>query len=445
MNPLTHKLSTRYAKWFLVAGVGIVLLVEAWLGWRVHALSEEQKNYKLDYAFVNNVSYGLFNVDVWRDQVISAAKEEVGDFRLTPEQEKELRKEIEQVLHAVVDHAFEIIDRKQTSFKGKIRKFVVKTFVNRDKIYGKVPGMANGLMKEITRPANYKKLSKLADTALAQMGKAAYDSSVAATKFTMDSVFSKYAVNDRAAFDHKMATRLAQIKKDTYAYAWSMIGCIGVIMLVWLLLRKQQRLHVALYLLSVVSAMILLAVGLSSTMIEIDARIAKMELHFLSKTISFKDQGLFFQSKSIIDVVALLIKTGRIDSQAVGWLIMVFSVLFPFMKLSSTAIALMSQEKWGKNKFIKYFAFESGKWSMADVMVVAILMTYIGFNGIVASKLETLNYNHIPITSISTTNTTVQPGYIVFIMFVVYGFVLSAILKEITKRFNPVFGKTYRA
>jgi uncharacterized paraquat-inducible protein A len=57
---------------------------------------------------------------------------------------------------------------------------------------------------------------------------------------------------------------------------------------------------------------------------------------------------------------------------------MVFSVLFPFMKLSATGVALTSENKWGKKKFIKYFAFESGKWSMADVMVVAILMTYIG-------------------------------------------------------------------
>ena len=31
-----------------------------------------------------------------------------------------------------------------------------------------------------------------------------------------------------------------------------------------------------------------------------------------------------------------------------------------------------------KNKLIQFFAFKSGKWSMADVMVVAIFMAYIG-------------------------------------------------------------------
>jgi hypothetical protein len=243
-------------------------------------------------------------------------------------------------------------------------------------------------------------------------------------------------VSDRATFEAKTITRLAQIKTETYQYAFGMLGCIVVVMLLWLLLRNQRRLHVSLYLLSVVSAMILLVVGLTTTMIEIDARIAKMELHFLDRSISFRDQGLFFQSKSIVDVVMLLIRTHRIDSEIVGVLILIFSVLFPFMKLSATAVALISEDKWAKNKFIRYFAFESGKWSMADVLVVALLMTFVGFNGIVASKLETLNYSHIPITSISTTNTTVQPGYIIFISFVIYGFVLAAILKKITKRFT---------
>ncbi len=426
----------RYAKLLLIAGVSLVLLIEAWCGYRVHQLSEEQKNYKIDYAFVNNIAYGLLSVDGWRDQVVSAVKKEAGDFRLTPEQQKELRKEIQQVLKAVVDHAFEVINRKQTSFRGKLRKFVVKTFVNREKIDNKVPGMTNKLMAEITKPATYKKLSKVADTALSQMGKASYDSSVAATKLVMDSVYRRYSVSDRAGFEQKTVTRLAQIKKETYQYVWGMLACIVAVMLVWLLLRNQRSLHVPLYLLSVVSAMILLVVGLTTTMIEIDARIAKMELHFLDKTISFEDQGLFFQSKSIIDVVMLLLHTGRLDSQIVGWLIMVFSVLFPFMKLCSTGVALISEDKWAKNPFIRYFAFESGKWSMADVMVVAILMTFIGFNGIVASKLSTFNYSHLPITSISTTNTSVQAGYIIFISFVIYGFVLSSILKKITKRFT---------
>ena len=118
----------------------------------------------------------------------------------------------------------------------------------------------------------------------------------------------------------------------------------------------------------------------------------------------------------------------------VGVLILVFSILFPITKLLSTGVYMLDKRKWAKNKVIHYFAFESGKWSMADVLVIAILMTFIGFNGIVNSTLSDLNINNGTITSLkhTTNNTAIQPGYIIFIGFVFYSFALSNILKNIT-------------
>ncbi len=69
---------------------------------------------------------------------------------------------------------------------------------------------------------------------------------------------------------------------------------------------------------------------------------------------------------------------------------------------------------------------------MADVMVVGILMTYIGFNGILESQLSALNIHNESLVSITTNNTSLQPGYIVFVGFVVFGLILSQILKNIT-------------
>jgi len=69
---------------------------------------------------------------------------------------------------------------------------------------------------------------------------------------------------------------------------------------------------------------------------------------------------------------------------------------------------------------------------MADVLVIAILMTYIGFNGIVNNSLSALNIDNGTITSITTNNTSVQPGYIIFIGFVLYSFALSYILQNIS-------------
>jgi hypothetical protein len=59
-------------------------------------------------------------------------------------------------------------------------------------------------------------------------------------------------------------------------------------------------------------------------------------------------------------------------------------------------------------------------------------MTFIGFNGIVNNTLSDLNMNNGTITSITTNNTSMQPGYIIFIGFVLYSFTLSNILKNIS-------------
>ncbi len=115
----------------------------------------------------------------------------------------------------------------------------------------------------------------------------------------------------------------------------------------------------------------------------------------------------------------------------VGVLILVFSILFPITKLLSTGVYMLDKRKWAKNKVIHYFAFESGKWSMADVLVIAILMTFIGFNGIVNSTLSDLNMDNGTITSLTNNNTAIQPGYIIFIGFVFYSFALSNILKTL--------------
>jgi len=167
-------------------------------------------------------------------------------------------------------------------------------------------------------------------------------------------------------------------------------------------------------------------------MIEVDARIKTLNFTLLGEKVVFENQVLFFQSKSILDVVKVLVSQPKADSVLVGILILVFSIVFPCSKLIATGIHLLSKRKIAENKFIKYFAFKSGKWSMADVMVIAILMTYIGLNGILESQLSNLNIHNNFLTTITTNNTALQPGYIIFVGFVLYGLVLSTILKYIT-------------
>jgi Paraquat-inducible protein A len=423
----------------LIAIVSVIVFGIGYSAWQIHLLSDKQERIKKDYMVVNSVSFGLLSVDEWRENIIAAAKSRIEEFKLSPQQNQDLKLEIEQILHSLIDKAVAQMDKPKKSIGGKITKLAFKTFVHKKDLHEQVPNYAQKIIDEINKPSSYRKLKNIATEEVDSLGSKIYDSSKIAEKKIMDSIFGKYTgVTDRASFEKKSAADLDIVARQQHQWAYTMLAGVIIILVFWWLVRNKPDLHTPLYILSIISALVLLVVGLTTTMIQVDARIQSIDFHLLGRDISFRNQVLYFQSKSIVDVVEILIRTGRIDSMLVGVLILVFSIVFPITKLVSTGIYMLDKRKWAKNKWIHFFAFDSSRWSMADVLVIAILMTYIGFNGIVNNSLSDLDLDNGTITSIATNNTAIQPGYIIFIGFVVYSFILSSILKNITHLRNII-------
>jgi uncharacterized membrane-anchored protein len=65
---------------------------------------------------------------------------------------------------------------------------------------------------------------------------------------------------------------------------------------------------------------------------------------------------------------------------------------------------------------------------MADVMVVAIFMAYIGFNGIISSQFGKLSTTSEEIVALTTNGTSLQPGYYLFLTYAVLAMFLSGYL-----------------
>ncbi len=418
----------------LVVGVGLLIAAMAVCGWRVHSLSERQKELKKDYSIANNISFGILSVNKWRDLVVASVNDQIEHFSLTLAEQDSLERSISNLLNGLIDKADSLINAPQRSISGKLRKFAYHAFVNDKRLHEQVPSFSHRIMAEVMRPRNRRKLAYLAKSKLEDLGQQTYDSARKAQESNVDSIIRKYNLATVEAFDKMTADELASIRRQMYLSAFGMIGCVLLMVGLWLWLRKERSLYVVLYLLSILAALVLLIVGLSSTMIEIDARIDSLNFQLLGETVSFKNQVIFFQSKSILDVVALLIHNGKYDSIIVGLLILCFSIVFPFMKLFCTGIYLHGG-KWARSGWVRYFAFHSGKWSMADVMVVAIFMSYIGFNGILNDLMADLNLHSDSFTSIATNQTSLQPGYLVFIVFVLFSLFLS---HSLSKEHHPL-------
>jgi hypothetical protein len=421
------------SKLLLILGLCILLCAEGYSGYELHKLSSKQEELKADYSDFNNVMFGLFSVDQWREEVAGIVNHQVRHFKMTAAQKKDLRVEVQQIILALINKAEALLDKKPKSLGGKIKKFAIKTFVNTDKIKAQVPGFAKTIIAQVDNPANKKQLSTLAMGKFSQAQKSGYiDSAITAHQELNNKMYRKYKVATPDEFNKKLSISLQEIRTTTYRHSFNMLACIIVVLVLWWIFRKRKDLHAILFVMSLLFAFVLLGVGLSASMVEVDARIKSLDFVLLGEHVVFKNQVLFYQSKSILDVVKVLIKQPAVDSIAVGVLILAFSVIFPVLKLSSTGIHLLGRKSIAENKVVKYFAFQSGKWSMADVIVIAILMTYIGLNGLLESQLASLNINSDNLTIITTNNTALQPGYIIFISYVLFGLTLSTILKAIT-------------
>src|SRR6188768_13343 len=310
---------------------GTLLTIAILSGIQVHKLSDERAEIKKDYSIVNNITYGLLSVNAWRDHIVKVVTNRIDDFEFTAEQDKALKYEVSQILHAVINKADSLVDRKQKSLGGKLKKFAIKTLVNEDKIHARVPEFAETIVNELKKPKNKEKVKFIARSKLEEFGTITYDSTNDISR--SESILAKYDVPDVQTFNSNSTLLLEGLQRRAYSFTYVILGIMILFLIMWGVLRNQRSLHSIFFVISVLLTLVVLFVGLTSPMIEIDARIKEMSFLLIGERISFHDQVIFFQSKSIVDVVRILLETGKYDSAIVGMLILLFSIVFPIGKL----------------------------------------------------------------------------------------------------------------
>lgn len=150
------------------------------------------------------------------------------------------------------------------------------------------------------------------------------------TAFTKILAKYKCETKGKTTCINQIKIRIKEIEQRLKAAVlYLLLAVFGIFILYYF---TQDKSFYSAYLL-LLGSMVILGVGLLTPMIDIDARINEIKFVLMGEKISFEEQSMFFQSKSILDVVMVLIKNNRIDSILVGCLVLIFSVLFPLMKL----------------------------------------------------------------------------------------------------------------
>ena len=415
----------------LIALLTPLIGVAIYLAFSVYNDSEKRATMLNDYSTLNSMKFGILSVNAWKEDVKDIIKYQVENFELTPEQDSILHLQLTQLLQNLIMQADSAVDADSKGLKGTLRNWAFDIFINKDKLKSKAPEFSRAIMDEMLKEKNMDRLKTLALDKVEEYASQTYQEQ---DSVVIKELYSRYDMSVGDPIEDYLKENAAKLEEKNYQETFVIVGIVILFLLLWLIVFRYPDLRKPMFFLSVALALTVLGVGLSSAMIEIDARVDKVEFVLLGEEIHFDEQVVFYRSKSIIELVIILLETGKADSILVGILVLSFSVILPISKLISTEIYLMGKEKWRKNKLLSWLALKSGKWSMADVMVVAIFMAYVGFSGILDSQLQDLNVQKESFASIATNQTSLQPGYILFISFVIFGLILSVILKMITNR-----------
>jgi hypothetical protein len=424
----------------LIIGLGILLAGAAWFAYRAHESALAQQELKQDYSLSNSVTFGLFSVDQWRERLSEVIDHQINGYSITPEQQKAIQLAVEKQLHTLIAKTIAEIDKPQKSLGGKLKKIAFHTLADSDALQKQVRPFAVTIVKKISSPSSQARLKDIASSKIGQLENQTYDHTFEASDKVSKFITQKYHVADAATFDKLVKTRLSVIRSQTIYFVLYLLACVLAALVLWWLVRKKVELRATFFVISLLFAAVLLAAGLTLPIIEVDARIQSLNFMLLGEKVVFDNQVLFFQSKSIWDIITTLLSQQKPDAITVGILILLFIVVLPFLRLCARGLRQFVQN----NRVVNYLAFEAGKWDMADVMIVGVLMTYIGLNGILKSQLANLNIHNETLTTHTVNFTSLQPGYFVFVAYVLFDILLSYILRKTTPEEVRPKKKKYR-
>lgn len=414
----------------ILLALAFVVIVIA--SWRIHSIERELMVLKGDAAELADVRYGLFNTAIWKEIASESIATRLGEVDLTGDRDT-LLPQVESILDSLIDDLEAGFEERMTRgaepgesawrvFRHGIRNLILDMAIDFDEIRGRTGSFAETILDHLEKPENQARMKEWIGEQLDSF----LQESLAATDMTApEAIARRHGCVSIEECRSLLEARISEGQQRARPW-FILLGIMGVVILVAVVFLRDRTPWSIAFLLA--TALAFLGVALSVPMLDIDARIAELRLDFLGKEIVFRNQVLFFQSKSLFDVVHLLLRSGDPSLSGVAVLILVFSLLFPGVK-SVLSFLWLCAPRLRRNPVIAFFVLRSGKWSMADVMVVAIFMAFIGFDGLIDDQLAELS--RLPEAGLIAMNGSApQPGLYLFTAFCLCGLTAAQLIQN---------------
>lgn len=379
-----------------------------------------KREVKEELIELSMIKYGLFSIDEWKVILAEIISKKIDELDLTAGDREIMRKRISDFLTNTI-HELERSYNKQKS--KSISGFLQRGVASVTDIFGhlkkQVPSLTQAILEFIEKPDNR---AFMKDYIIKTIDSYTQKTFAEIDYTEINRILKKHHYPDRSTAVSFHSQQLTFQENIIHQQALFLFFTYGLIMLTLYLLPHDS--YQITFTFITLSASLFLAMGLLLPMIDIDARISSVSFYLLGESIRFQDQVIYFKSKSILEVVWLMLSQNKMDVLLVGILVLTFSVLFPVTKLI-TLLIMVYKPEYKSNRFIYFMNFKSGKWSMADVMVIAIFMAYIGFTGIITEQLSQVERMATSIDLLTTNESSLQIGFFMFTAFVVLSLFIS--------------------
>ncbi|MCG6863608.1 MAG: paraquat-inducible protein A, partial [Chromatiaceae bacterium] len=316
------------------------------------------KGWQTDLAELNDVRYGLLDADNWVEQISDILDRRIDGFELTAENRPLIKRNVERVLDRLLEE-IEDYQRRRNSIgdswaeriEGALRQEVQDYFLDFDELRAKVPVYAEAILEELAKPGAKAEIKQYLKTSIADLATSTFSRT---DRSAFQAVLERHDCANAMSCQELLASR---IERSQHTVAVQAIAAIVLVVLLFLTsLYHGSDLSGRNMLLLTAATLVLLAGGVLTPMIGIEARITELRLQLLGEPVLFQNQVLYFQSKSVTDVMAVLARTRKADLILVASLVGLFSVLFPLGKVAASYLYYRDVRGLRRSPLVRFFA-----------------------------------------------------------------------------------------
>jgi hypothetical protein len=412
--------------------VGLLLLAAAGNSVRqtIDILSS-RRTLRTELAEIGHVRYGVLNADRWVEKIVPILGAQIDALDLTAANRASLRPTVVKALNHLLDQVKDQLAPKPApgaaapaGFVAQAQAMIVNSMLAGLKPH--IPEYANMVLRELGKPENKQAVKDYLRSAVTDGARTTFGT---VDMQWYNAILKQYGCTDSTACQTELGRRIKEL--DSRAAFHSML-VLAASVLAFLLLGAGRS-AIAIQLLFCIT---LLAGGLFTPMLEVEAKISKISLTFFGQPISFPEQVLYYQSKSVLEVFRTLFTMGQPEMVVVAVLVLMFSVVFPALKVVAVGLCLGNPSWLKKYRVVRFFAVESSKWSMADVMALSIFMAFVAFNGLIGSAMNGLKGPGAQLV-IPTDSSKILPGFYLFVGFCLASLWLAKKLERHIRTVEP--------